>query len=70
MSDIEKRSGSGVSLVDTALIAAGVVGGILVILWVLHAVVGVILFVFKVAIVIVVIAAVVRLVHRMSRHSG
>jgi hypothetical protein len=70
MSDVEKSRGSGIGLVDAVLVTAAVVGGILVLLWVLHAVVGIILFVFKVAIVIVVVAVIIRLVHHVTRRSG
>ena len=39
----------------------------LVLLWVVHAVVGLVLFLFKLAIVIVVVAVIVRLVHALTR---
>jgi len=55
---------------DTLLVTAGVVGGVLVVLWLVHAVVGLALFVFKVAIIVVVVALVVRLVHLMSRRGS
>jgi hypothetical protein len=59
--------GSGLSVLDTALVAAAVIGGILVVLWLAHAVVGLILFAFKVAILAVVVFAVVRLLHLFTR---
>ena len=59
---------SGLSLFDTALVGAGIVGGILVVLWLVHAVVGLLLFGFKVAVLVVVVAVVARLVHAFSRH--
>lgn len=59
--------GSGLSVLDTALVAAAVVGGILVVLWLAHAVVGLVLFGFKLAILVVVVFAVVRLVHLFTR---
>jgi len=59
--------GSKLSLLDTALVAAAVVGGVLVLLWLVHAVVGLVLFLFKLAIVIVVVAVIVRLVHVLTR---
>lgn len=55
---------------DTILVTAGVVGGVLVVLWAVHAVVGLALFVFKVAILVVVVALVVRLVHLFSRRGS
>jgi hypothetical protein len=59
--------GSGLSVLVTALVVAAVVGGILVVLWLAHAVVGLILFAFKVAILAVVVFAVVRLLHLFTR---
>ena len=70
MSDVEKRKGSGLSLVDTALIAAAVVGGVLVVLWVVRAVAGLFLFAFKLAILVVVILVIVRIVHLFTRRGG
>jgi len=69
MSDriVRENKRSGLSILDTALVAAAVVGGIFVVLWVAHAVVGLVLFAFKVAILAVVVFAVVRLYHRFSR---
>jgi hypothetical protein len=58
---------SGISLLDTALVAAAVVGGIFVVLWLAHAVVGLLLFGFKVAILAVVVFAVFRFVHLFTR---
>ncbi len=55
------------SVLDTALVAAAVVGGVLVVLWLAHAVVGLVLFAFKVAILVVVVFAVVRLLHIFGR---
>jgi len=55
---------------DTVLVTAGVVGGVLVVLWLLHAVVGLILFAFKVAILVVVVAVIVRMVHLFTRHKS
>jgi fatty acid desaturase len=62
--------GSGMSLLDTGLVVAAVVGAVLVVLWLLHAVVGLILFGFKVAVLVVVVAVIVRLVHIFSRNRG
>jgi Flp pilus assembly protein TadB len=66
---IEQRRRGGMSTLDKALVGAGVVGGVLVILWVVHAVLGLLLWVFKVAILVVVVMLVVRLVHLFTRGS-
>ena len=58
--------GSGLSLLDTGLVVAGIIGAVLVILWVAHAVLGLVLFAFKIAILVIVIAVVVRVVHHLS----
>jgi hypothetical protein len=68
MSTVEKRRSGGLAGLDTALVAAAVVGGILVVLWAAHAVVGMLLFGFKVVVFVVVVALVVRLVHAVTRH--
>lgn len=70
MSTIERRRSGGLRTVDRLLVGAGVVGGVLVVLWAVHAVIGIALWVFKVAIIVVVVAAVVRLVHLLSRKSS
>jgi hypothetical protein len=57
---------SGLSLLDTALVVAAVVGGIFVVLWLAHAVLGLALFAFKIAILVVVVAVIVRIVHIFS----
>lgn len=67
MSESGTKKGSGMSLLDTALVVAAVVGGILVVLWLAHAVVGLILFAIKIAILVVVVAVIVRVVHLFSR---
>jgi hypothetical protein len=67
MSTSETKKGSGMSLLDTALVVAAVVGGILVVLWLAHAVVGLILFAIKIAILVVVVAVIVRVVHLFTR---
>jgi hypothetical protein len=68
MSDVEKKKGSGIGLLDTVLVAAAVVGGVLVLLWALKAVAGLILFAFKLAILVVVVLVIVRIVHVFTRH--
>ena len=67
MSELEGKRGSGVGLLDVALIGAAIVGGIFVVLWIIRAVGGLILFAFKLAILVVVIAGIVRLWHLLSR---
>lgn len=67
MSTIERKRSGGMRTLDTLLVTAGVVGGVLVVLWLVHAVVGLLLFAFKVAILVVVVAVIVRLVHVMTR---
>jgi hypothetical protein len=52
---------------DRLLVGAGVVGGVFVLLWLAHAVLGLVAFAFKVAILVVVVALVVRLVHLLTR---
>jgi hypothetical protein len=61
--------GSGLSLLDGALVVAGIVGGILVVLWVVRAIAGAVLFGFKLAILVVVVAVIIRLVHVFTRKS-
>lgn len=68
MSTIEKHRSGAMATLDTALVAAGVIGGILVVLWLVHAVVGVLLLGFEVVVLIVAVALVVRLVHAFTRH--
>ena len=64
---VNRTGRSGLSLLDTVLVAAAVVGGILVVLWVAGAVVGLVLFAFKLAILAVVVFALFRLVRLFSR---
>ncbi|HUY63874.1 MAG TPA: hypothetical protein VMV14_05100 [Acidimicrobiales bacterium] len=64
---IEPKRGRGLSTLDGALVAAGVIGGILVILWVAKAVFGLVLFAFKIVVLVVVVAVIVRLVHLFTR---
>ena len=65
MSDNETK-GSGLSLFDTALVVAAVIGGIFVVLWIAHAVLGAILFAFKIVILVVIVAVIVRVVHAFA----
>lgn len=64
---IEHKGKGHLSTVDKALVAAGVIGGVLVVLWVVHAVLGILLWVFKIAVLVVVVALVVRLIHLFTR---
>jgi hypothetical protein len=66
MSDSDTK-GSGLSVLDTALVVAAVIGGIFVVLWIAHAVLGLVLFAFKIAILVVIVAVIVRIVHAVSR---
>ncbi len=59
--------GSRLSLFDTALVVAVVVGALFVGLWIFHAVIGLVLWVFKIAILVVVVAVIVRVFHALSR---
>lgn len=68
MGAIEKKKGSGMGVLDTVLVAAAVIGGVLVVLWAVKAVAGLILFAFKLAIVVVVVLVVIRIVHALTRH--
>jgi hypothetical protein len=69
MNEVEKKRGSGVGVLDAVLVTAAVVGGVLVVLWVLKAVAGVILFAFKLAVLVVVVAVIIRIVHLFSRRN-
>jgi hypothetical protein len=69
MNDVEKKRGSGVGVLDAVLVTAAVVGGVLVLLWVLKAVAGVILFAFKLAVLVVIVAVIIRIVHLFSRRN-
>ena len=63
----QDTKGSRLSMLDAALVAAAVVGGILVVLWIAHAVFGLVLFAIKVAVLVVLVAVVVRIVHALNR---
>ena len=66
MSDSDTKR-SGLSVLDTALVVAAVIGGIFVVLWIAHAVLGLVLFTFKIVILVVIVAVIVRIVHAVSR---
>ena len=63
--ELSKRSRFGV--VDTVLVGAGIVGAILVVLWVVGAVAHLVLFAFKIAILVIVVMGLIRLVHLFTR---
>jgi hypothetical protein len=67
MGAIEKKKDSGIGVLDTVLVAAAVIGGVLVLLWALKVVAGLILFAFKLAILVVVVFVIIRIVHVFSR---
>ena len=66
MSDSETK-GSGLSLLDTALVVAAVVGGDLRRSVGRARRAGLVLFVFKMAILVVVVAVIIRVVHVLTR---
>ena len=55
---------SAMRTVDTVLVVAGVIAAVMVGLWALHAIVGLVLWFFKIAILAVVVIILVRLVAR------
>ena len=65
--DKQHTKGSRLSVLDTALVAAAVVGGIFVVLWIAHAVLGLVLFAFKIAVLVVIVAVIARIVHAVRR---
>ena len=65
---IEPKESKKLGAVDTVLISGAVVGGILVALWILRAVVGVALFAFKIVVLVIVVAVLIRLVHFFTRN--
>jgi hypothetical protein len=70
MNDLEKRKGSGISVLDTVLVAGAVIVGIFVLLWALRIAASLFFFAFKIAIVVLVVMAVIRLYHLFSRRSS
>lgn len=63
-----QKKGRSLSLLDSALVAAAVVGGVLVVLWLARVVLGFALWVVKVAVLVVVVALVIRVVSRLASH--
>jgi len=60
----ETRKSSAMRKVDTVLAVAGVIAVALIGLWAFHAIVGIVLWVFKIAILAVVVGILVRLFTR------
>jgi fatty acid desaturase len=63
----ETHKSSAMRLFDTALVVAGVIVAAMIALWALHAIVGLVLWVFKIAILAVIVIALVRLVTHRRR---
>jgi fatty acid desaturase len=55
---------SAMRTVDTVLVVAGVIAAVMVGLWAFHAIVGLVLWFFKIAILAVIVIVLVRLVTR------
>lgn len=66
-STMEPRKSGGLRLLDTALVAAAVVGGVLVALWLFRVVLGLVRFAFEIAVLVIVVAVAIRLVHWLTR---
>jgi fatty acid desaturase len=60
----DTTKGSGMKTVDTVLVVAGVIAAVMVGLWAFHAIVGIVLWFFKIAILAVIVIVIVRLVAR------
>jgi hypothetical protein len=67
VADQEKDRGSKLTFGDTVLVAGVVVAGIFVLLWLLRSVIGFALLIFKLAILVVVVAVIIRIVHLFRR---
>lgn len=70
MSNLEKRKGSGLSAIDTVLVVAAVVGGIFVFLWALRIAANLFFFAFKLAVIVLVVIAAIRVFHIFSRRDS
>jgi fatty acid desaturase len=64
----DTNKSSAMRAFDTVLVVAGVIAAVMVGLWAFHAIVGLVLWVFKIAILAVIVIVVVRLLSR-SRSS-
>ena len=69
MNDLEKRKGGGISAIDTVLVVVAAVVGIFVVLWALRIAASLFLFAFKLAVLVLIVVAVVRIVHHVSRRN-
>lgn len=67
MSTVERKRSGGLRTIDRALMVAGIVGGVLVILWAFARLAHLVVDVFKIAILVIVVMLVVRLVHLFTR---
>lgn len=63
----ETRKSSAMRTLDTVLVVAGVIGAIMIGLWVFHAIFGLVLWFFKIAILAIVVVVLVRLFSRSRR---
>jgi hypothetical protein len=70
MSDVERKKGSGLSVIDTVLVAIAAIVGIFVVLWALRIAASLFLFAFKLAVVVLVVVVIVRIVHFFTRSSS
>jgi hypothetical protein len=60
----DTRRGGAMRTLDTVLVVGGVIAVVMVGLWLFHAIVGLVLWGFKIAIIVVVVAVLVRLLTR------
>jgi len=63
----EAKKSSAMRGVDTVLVVGGVIAAVLVGLWVFHAIFGLVLWFFKIAILAIVVLVIVRLFTRSRR---
>jgi fatty acid desaturase len=63
----DTTKGSGMKTVDTVLVVAGVIAAVMVGLWAFHAIVGIVGWFFKIAILAVIVIFLVRLFTRSRR---
>ncbi len=66
----DDAKGSKLKVLDTVLVSGAVVAGVLIALWIFHAVLGLALFLFKIVVLVILVAVVVRLVHFFTRRGG
>jgi hypothetical protein len=63
----DDSKGSKLTVLDTVLVSGAVIAGIFVVLWIVSAVVGTILWILKIVVLVVLVAVVVRIVHFFTR---